>query len=354
MGKSDIFKTFSGKKIGFEFGIEQEMLLTAIRKKDKKHYNLNVAYLIVAKFNFFTSRDGKLKKLFSSGWSISEEYSKCLLEIISPPYGKDSINLFMEEIDYIDKKLNEYLSEFLLEFYPQIYKSFYCKLVMNGTSETNMYVDENLQEFDDETFPECNVLSKNVDFVLKNKHILVNMNGYKEPAIGIYSHLSSLHITFHPTYDNDKNNNIKKYLNFLSHLPQVIEIFKFLDNGNKRVTRGRRTIVLKENLRDLFLKILAKKIYKQPQRIELVGTSYIQKRASLSNIISILEKNSLQKVNTVDKIFKSWNCADFRPRVIGNKLPGFEIRYFGSNFSQKNIRLILDYLVSLDATYKFK
>lgn len=350
MGKLDIFKIFSGKRIGLEFGIEQEMLLTAIRKKDKKPYNLNVAYLIVAKFNFFTSRDGKLKKLFSSGWHISEEYSKCLLEIISPPYKKDSINLLLEEVDYIDKKLNEYLSDFLIEFYPQIYKSFCCKFIMNGTSETAMYIDENLQEFDDGKFPECNVLSKNVDFVLKNKHILVDMNGYREPAIGIYSHLSSLHITFHPTYGNDKNNNIKKYLNFLSHLPQVIEIFKFLDNGNKRVIRDRRIIVLRENLRDLFLRVLAEKIHKQPQRMELTGTSYIQKRASLSNIISILEKNSPQKINTVDQVFKSWKCADFRPRVIDNKLPGFEIRSFGSNFSKKNIKLILEYIVSLDVT----
>lgn len=350
MGKLDIFKKFSGKKIGFEFGIEQEMLLIAIRKKSKKLYNLNVAYLIVANFNFFTSRDDKLKELFSSGWSISEEYSKCLLEIISPPYEKDLVDLLLEEIKYINKKLNKYLSEFLIEFYPKIHKSFYCKLVMNGTSETNLYIDEKLQEFDDVAFPECNVLSRNVDFVLKNKNVLVNMNGYVEPAIGIYNHLSSLHITFHPTYGNNKNNNIKKYLNFLSRLQQVIEIFKFLDNGNKRIIRDRKTIILKENLRDLFLKVLAEKIHKQPQTIKLTGISYIQKRASLSNIISILEKNSHQKIDTIDQVFKSWNCAHFRPRIIDNKLPGFEIRSFGSNFSQKNIRLLLNYIISLDAT----
>lgn len=317
---NDLFKNHAIQNKKIEFGFEKEFLLQAINKKSGQILNLNLASNLLD--NLPNNHESYI---------VVEEYSHCLVEVVSPPYSSETVFEGLNIINSYSSFLQEHLTALIEKNYPEIAKIYEVFIKDNGSSPSNLYLNGDLSIQSDQEEPVDLVLIKYKELVEKNKNLLWETGPIKEKIIGIYNHITSFHITMHPTYNYD--NSLDIYLNALEKITELIKEYAKYDDGNKTIFRSEKTIMLNENLRDIFLKKFLPIFAPEEQAIFNIPSGN-EKLLYLEKLLKTLMKN--YKTNTMDKAFKEWNAYNIRPRIINNVLPAMEIRKFGSSFSRSS------------------
>lgn len=341
--KKELQQFFQQEK-EFEFGTEKEVLLIA---KDKNGNVFN--FLENKKLVNQLKKQNEIKKYLSSGWKIVPEYSKCLIEIISPVYKSHEIKQWKKDLKQILLTLETVVKN------SKLLNNFKIEVSDQGTSKVNKYIDssgeiktnKNLQDL------QSIVLPNYKDLVYNNKNLRVKFENYTyNKAIEVYNHLNSFHITFHPTYKYKKlAQNLNSYLQFLNKTSKIIQKYKQYDKGNNEIIRNNKKYKLSKNLRDIFLREYMKKNSKLNNKFQN-ETYHISEDLFLQKINGIKNKFNIKDPKNLDKGFNSWPSLDFRPRLLKQEMFLIEIRAFGSNMKLDTIEEIIKKLINIDRNHE--
>lgn len=338
----------------FEVGIERELVFMA-KGRGGEVYNFNISPQVCEFLNGPDFQDGELKALFQQGWQVKPEYSKALIEIVSPPQKRSQVAGISVGANQIRRFLNKLVFQLAKDWYPHL-SDFRFFTQSRGTSSTDQYLTpEGSIHSDPENILE-NVLESYLNFVRQMADFKMSIAGYTETNIGIYNHLNSTHITFHPEYTHDPVSNSDKYFRFLMELNHLLHLFKPCDQGNRRLKREGKIYETDGNLRDLFLAALNGYLYHGfiDSEYRAQSTSH---EAEVDNLETYLEQlRCLPGVESSpetspDALFKKWNSLNFRPRFINDAIPAIEIRAFGSSIFLDKIQDLIFLIASLDRNY---
>jgi len=318
-------------------GFEKEFSLRAKAKSDGTLYNLNLSVQLLAEVGTTLSP-----------FSLVEEYSRCLLEVVSSPV---SIEKAFETLDSLNKtqlQLNVALNSLVKTKYPDLLQQYEVSVEDDGCSPTNLYLNPDLSIRNDQTNPEQLVLPAYIESVLeKNSLMWSPVPGLYERMIGIYNGIQSFHFTYNPRYDG--TNDYITYLSALARCAKLVEHFSPTDTGNKLLMRSNTVLELPTLARSIFLRELLSANHTVAQGI------FIQSEL-FSNPDMYLERITKALTTTVgnfplDTVFKQWPSFDMRPRIIDGTLPVMEVRRFGSSFSKtEEMKELLGFLFEPDET----
>jgi len=347
----EIERLFDLPPCGFETGIEREIVFMA-KDRSGEVYNFNISPEVHEYINSPDFKSDELRELYRQGWIVEKEYSKALIEIVSPPKKERQLSELTTGVVYIRGLIDQLVPRLVEDRHPHL-SDFTFFTQSRGISSTNRYLTSEGSIISDQESILDNVLKTAVDFVKHLEGFEMQIAGYTEANIGIYNHLSSTHVTFHPEYTKDKTTNSDKYFRLLMKLNSIILLFKPFDHGNRRILREGKIYEADENIRDLFLIELNRYLYDDfiDREYNAQATSV---EAEIDNLEEYVEKlRAFQgEVNTnLDALFRNWNSLNFRPRFINSKLPVIEIRAFGSSISLAKIQQLVQLLAIFDRNY---
>ncbi|MDD2766256.1 MAG: hypothetical protein PHH40_00645 [Candidatus Moranbacteria bacterium] len=325
-----------------EFGFEKEFLLQAHSKKDDRVYNLNLAQ----EFLLFL-----MNTKLPHNHIIVEEYSQCLIEIISKPYHINEVFDGLKKINQLHLFVENKLQKFVKKTYPKLARYYRIALSDEGSSFSNQYLCSDLTILSDQKDGRNIVLPKYKKYIKQYKDITWSFNRISEKVIGTYNHINSFHITFHPTYSNQFS--FKDYIKILRLTQTLISRYEKYDRGNKKLFRNGKMVHFKKNIRNIFLKKFLS------VHTSKIGANFSIPNNSLNaiNYFTTFTKRLLKTAKTkdIDTAYKKWSAFNMRPRVINNQIPGIEIRQFGSNFSRsKSAEKIISDLIKIDTMIQNK
>lgn len=350
----EVERLFDLSPRGFEAGIERELVFMA-REGNGEVYNFNISPQVYAHLHSPELKDDGLRAIFQQGWIVEQEYSKALIEIISPPKRRGQLPELTAGALYIRRRINRLVSQIVEDRYPHLY-DFRFFTQSRGTSPTDKYLTpEGSIISDQESFLD-NILEETVDFVRHFTGFEMEIAGHTETNIGIYNHLNSTHITFHPEYTKDQDVNRDKYFRQLMRLNNIVLLFRAIDQGNRQILREGKVYEADKNIRDLFLIALYRYLYDGH-----IDTEYIAQSASVEAEVDNLE-NYHERIKElpeakgasdigIDETFRSWDSLNLRPRFINDKLPVIEIRAFGSSIGLARVQQLIQSLAILDRNY---
>jgi|SRR6185369_7845423 len=320
-----------------EFGFEKEFLLQARSKTDGKIYNLNLA----REFLLFLS-----KVRIPYGHSIVEEYSRCLVEVVSKPYRTDTVFDGLKKINQMHSFIESKLRSFVKRTYPRLTEYYDITLSDRGSSPANQYLCYDLEILSDQKYPADIVLPQYKKYIERYGDTSWRVGKVNEKIIGTYNHINSFHITFHPTYAAGFS--FENYITTLSAVRNLILKYEKYDKGNKGLYRNGKKIKFEKNVRDLFLKKFLRlhagecgMNFSIPDDPADAAAYFVAFTKKLTGIIGTLD---------IDRSYKNWSAYNMRPRVINNQIPGVEIRQFGSNFSRsKYATKLINEIIKIDS-----
>lgn len=321
-----------------KFGFEKEFVLQARSLKNSELYNLNLATELI---------ESLTKKKLLDEYSVRPEYSKCLVEIVSKPYDSRQVFQELDNINNTQSVIETELKNLVRQKYPEIDERFEASVSDQGSSPSSQYLNPDLSIKSDQTDAIELVLPEYRKLVSSYKNIEIEVGGRSESAIGLYNHINSFHITFHPTYKKGATS-FSNYIRAAQITQSLVSKYQVYDRGNNRLYRGNKYYHFHKNVRDVFFEIfLSEKFGSLPARLLL---SKDVARAETEFIH--LSKHLLKKSGTdhLDRAYSNWSAINIRPRVIENIIPALEIRQFGSNFSRTSeITQLLKEIIEYDS-----
>jgi len=336
-------------------GLEREILLVAHNIEGQK-YNLAMSREVVTLLLNTLPDDHRIKQYLREGWLIVPEYSVSLIEVVSPPVGIAFFHQLTDRLESIQQDFSLIIQDKIAAHYPQL-SSYYFSIETHGTSEVNEYLLPTGEIVSDLSLnPNDFLLEEDSEFANQvNGHVL-RIGEQSEPGVGIYNHLGSTHVTFHPEYRADNSKNIDKYTHFLFHLEKLILSYKTFDVGNRKLLRNGVSYTSPENIRDLFLKSMLEFRYKLslPIAYQAAANIYqeIENLNALVEQIAVVHEKDADLVDNADEIFRSWSSVNYRPRLTKDKTPLIEVRAFGSNFDLQVLNVFIQHMSLLDKKFE--
>jgi len=320
-----------------EFGFEKEFVLQARSVKNSDIYNLNLAAELI---------ESLTKKKLLSDYSVRPEYSKCLIEIVSKPYDSRQILQELDNINNTQSIIETELKNLVKQNYPELDKHFKVSVSDNGSSPFSQYLNSDLSIQSDQTDAIELVLPEYREFVLNYKNLEIKVDGRFENAIGLYNHINSFHITFHPTYKKGSTS-FPDYIRAAQITQSLVSKYQVYDRGNDRLYRDGKYCFLSGNVRDIFFGIfLQEKFGNLPVRLLLSKDISKAEKEFIYLSEQLLKKSG---ADDLDKAYGNWSAMNIRPRVVDDVIPALEIRQFGSNFSRtKEAKQLLNEIIEYD------
>lgn len=323
----------------FQFGFEKEFLIGARHKESSTLYNLCLAPEFMNDVLSIVEPNSQLAALFSKGWTLQPEYSRCLLEAVSPAYSGRELDTAFDDLDTFCDDISATFASYVRFFHPRL-AHYDCFLWTPGCSPSNLYLG-----------PHADVLSKKTDsrFIvlpychwyldLENMDILL---GDVVEDISMYNHINSFNLTMHPQYSSDSKQNARDFTRFIPFCIRTFDAFKEHDNGNKTLIRDDRLIRFERNIRDIFLEQLFLYLnHGRPLRYEPPLSS----QQPFEELIA--DFDNLESLEKLDESLKKWYVTNLRPRFIAGGIPCIEVKGFGSNygspFAKKLVQEFLTY-----------
>ncbi len=196
----------------FEFGLEREYSLFAVLGETTGYLLANGLFLdrLLKFIQRSSTRRDHWVKLSQNGWRIELEYSRCLVEIISPPFVMESCQLLFTELGRIESWFTKVIIEWTEE---TIFDRIIC--TADYSVRTDIFYDIDGLEIDDLCLILLDPLDANYligDFGhLPRCFEMANVNV-------IYAGFTSTHLTFHPAIPLIRELGIGVYENFLIDL----------------------------------------------------------------------------------------------------------------------------------------
>lgn len=305
----------------FLIGYEKEFIIVATDSNGVSYNVLDLGSELMRESNGLTKE---------YGFDLRNEYSRCLMEIVTPPYKKEDAQRKLRDLNKYYLELNSILTTIKANF-PKL-AHFKLELFDSGGSHTRNYVTINGNIIFHDDVGEELVEQRYEKFVRDNlsKKFKLTSSHEDSKLINYYSHINSFHITFNPTYCGQSN--FQRFFKSYNDALRLVDEYKNMDVSN-RIVMLEKEITIDSNLRDLFFDQFFKKIHPRlPSKC----------RQSQSNDSFILELETT--VNTLSKegmlpesidMFSTWPSLNIRPRITKNGTFLAEIRAFSSSFSHQ-------------------
>ena len=328
----------------FDIGIEKEYNV-CIRNGNK------ISYLLASEFvvnNIILggllpqNLNSKLNDMIFDGWRIFPEYSKTIIEIVSPSFSCDKLNDLQNGFDFFEEILNlaaKKMKEinFFLEGEVFISDKF--------PSTSNLFIDLNGKK---ENKIENILLNKNDFILLKNLVYTANVNFSEIFDVNFFIMLWCSFASTHVTFYHEKFSNYSKYLFEENEFPREFIKFYFKSLFS--------SIMIDSNVE--------KSNYIYNEQKDIIYNLNISSRDFLLNNFDIngklaknysimysesrdnnLELNAFYEIfgngPFSDKYFKSFNLYAARPRLYGLKMM-LEYRCFHSGISVRDCLKLSD------------
>jgi len=338
-----LFDEISTHARSFEAGFEREWLLGAVEKETGKLFNCNLAEYVLSDQGFFWQKQ-RTQQLWREGWRLAEEYSKCLIEIVSPPFEEENSISALDELNEADSAIRELFPVFVEKRFPKLNERFNVFAWQPGASPTNQYIDENECKLSDPEDTSKIILPKYRRYLEFDSKVKIREGDWVEQGIGIYNHINSFNITVHPTYSGETEKDKRTFIRFLRYCTEVFDEFKKEDNGTKHVIRAGQKYYTEKNVRDVFLES-AFPHFNHPWtslELKLEGNNEEEWTAELSKNV-----NQLKDSKRIDESLRRWYVLNVRPRVIAGILC-VEFKGYGANFPISAAKKLVEQLYEWD------
>lgn len=338
MKLNDLQSLITPKNRPIGFGFEKEFVLRAKSKKNANLYNLNLAAELIE----LLTKNASLRE-----YSVRPEYSKCLVEIVSRPYDSNHVFQELDKINNTQSLIESELKRLVRHDYPDLDKKFEVSVSDFGSSPSCQYLNSDLSiQSDQIDFAEL-ALPEYQHLVLNYKNIKMRVGDSFENAIGLYNHINSFHITFHPTYRKGELS-FPNYIRAVRMVQELVSKFQVHDKGNNKLYRGNQYYRFQKNIRDVFFEIfLPEKFGGLPIRLSLSTKDSDAEKEFIALSEQLLKHSD---TDSLDKAYSNWSAINVRPRIVEGNVPALEIRQFGSNFSKTiKMRGLLKEIIELDS-----
>lgn len=300
-----------------EIGFEKEYRLEAISRADDSRYNLEAAPALLRALS------GSLDHA-----QAVEEYSRCLIEIVTPPVAAEEVWVTLETLNRTAPNIEDTLRKTIYSSAPKLAQEYGLRIADDGSASSALYLDLDGAIRSQLTDAAALVLPPYERFVEARQALSWTVGGRTELCIGMYATINSFHITLHPTYAAERPYR-EAYIDCLERTIQALVRLEGSTCDNRILERDWGTVDLGRSVRDAFLECLAASAPFAGRFI--AGAS----RLAVGERLEEVTEGLTTAGTSPDEGLRSWNTLDLRPRVLPDGMPLIEVRRFPSCFSRQ-------------------